>query len=141
MAVKVCPVCGAKVKCKIKVANGGVICSLCSQLSPNYAVETVEALKEYYKTQTHRRSIFAKTRELKSVFSDTIVIDESNKLFYIYKKNYLPIIYQFDEVNGCEYIEIPPTQTISKKKGGLRKGCCRRCVVRWGWRCRRCLYR
>lgn len=120
MAVNTCPVCGAKVKCKIKVANGGLICSFCKRLSPNCAAETVEALTDYHKEQCQRRGIFLSTRIIKSIFSDAIVIDENNKLFYAGKeKEAFPIIYRFDEVKGCEYITTAPTQITTKKKGGI----------------------
>lgn len=118
MAVKICPVCGANEKCKIKVANG-CICASCTRLSPNYSAETIEVLKGYQQEQIKRRSVFSKTRIIKSILSDTIIVDENNKLFYKGKeKDENPIIYRFDEVIGCNF-ESQPGQFVTKKKGGL----------------------
>lgn len=120
MSAKVCPVCGLKLKCRIKIANGGRICVFCSRLSPNYAAETVETLASYYKEQCQRRGIFCRTRVIKNFSCETIVVDEKNKLFYIGKeKEAFPIIYRFDEVKGCEFIKTAPTQVVTKKKGGI----------------------
>ena len=109
--------CGAQTKCKIKAANG-YICASCTWLSPNYSAETIEVLAGYQREQSQRRALFSKTRVIKSLLSDTICVDDNNKLFYVGKeKEERPIIYRFNEVQGCEMES--QTKTVTKKKGGL----------------------
>lgn len=117
MAVKECPVCGAKEKCKIQVVDG-YICARCTWLSPNYMAETIATLKGYWSEQNSRKAAFTKTRVIKSLMSDAIIVDDNNRLFYVGKEKDAPtVIYSFDEVTGCGFEN--EVQTITKKKGGL----------------------
>lgn len=117
MTVKVCPVCGTQVKCKIKIANG-CICPSCARLSPNFSSETIDALAGYLREQNKRRTVFSLTRVIKSFLCDSICVDDCNKLFYVgQEKDAAPVIYRFDEVLGYEME--PQVKTVTKKKGEL----------------------
>lgn len=116
---RICPVCGEKTKCKIKLSKKVRICIPCSKLSPNYTAESLEDLIKYHQEQTIRRDIFNKSKTLRTMYGTKLLIDEANKLFYIgKKKDKTPMIYRYDEVVSSS-IDYHIKQKVAKKRGAL----------------------
>lgn len=119
---KTCPVCGGKMYSKCKAQDGN-ICSVCAYLNPNYQLESIETLLRYrtlmQNQNNNRAAIFRKTAILKSLMSESVVIDQTNKLFYIGKENTLnPTYYSFDEIMEYHFEQVGG-KTITKSKGGI----------------------
>jgi len=116
----ICPVCGRTMKYKQKVSDG-FICPICTYLTPNYKLETVSVIREYWAENQRREAIFQKTNILKDFMFCSVVIDVENKLFYIGNENdAFHIYYKFDEVDRYE-IETINEKTVIKKKGGISR--------------------
>lgn len=116
---KICPICGGKIGLKVKVADG-IICAPCSNISTNHRIESVNTLTEYSNENRNRASRFQKTAVLKSFLSESVIIDQTNRLFYVGKegKTTYPIYYSFDEVSDY-HSEKVGGKTITKSKGGI----------------------
>ncbi len=118
-----CNICNSKIPFmgKFKVKDG-IICGSCSNLSSSYSTDTIEILKSYYQANENRKKVFHETQRLKSILSDIVSIDDTNRLFYIVpkKKGFNYYIYSFDEVvsHGIEY---PNTITKTETKGGISR--------------------
>lgn len=116
---RICPVCGEKTKCKIKLSKKVRICIPCSKLSPNYTAESLEDLIKYHQEQIIRRNIFTKSKVLRTMLGTKLIIDEANKLFYVGKmKDKTPMIYRYDEVVSSTPDYHYKTK-VARKKGAL----------------------
>ena len=118
-----CNICNSKIPFmgKFKVKDG-IICGSCSNLSSSYRTDTIEILKKYYQDNEKRKKIFHETQRLKSILSDIVLIDDTNRLFYIVpkRKDFNYFIYSFDEIISHE-IAYPNTITKTETKGGISR--------------------
>lgn len=118
-----CEVCNSKIPFLGGLkAKDGIICGSCSNLSASYRTDTIEDLKRYSQINEERKKIFKETQKLKSIASDTILIDDDNKLFYVAprKKGFNYCVYSFSEIIKYE-TEYPNTVTETKTKGGISR--------------------
>lgn len=114
----ICPICGNVAKSKIKVADG-VICAACTNLTPYYATETIDKLKQYQFENQKRKNLFNQTNVIKGVMGDSVFIDDNSKLFYIGNaKTQNPQYYYFSEISDYT-IERIDEKTVTKSKGGI----------------------
>lgn len=115
---KICPVCGEKIKHKVKT-QAGIICPLCAHLSPNHLMESLEILKSHWNENQSRAAKFQKSIVLKNFASDTVVIDQTNNLFFVGKeKADYHFYYSFDEI-AAYHLEEVGGKVITKSKGGI----------------------
>lgn len=121
---KICPICNQKIgfMMKSKVSDGE-ICSSCASICSAHATKTLNDIHTYWNTNKERENIFTPTQKLKSIMSEVITIDSTNKLFIfgdIDKIKTKPIFYAFNEVDSYEF-EIIGQKTVTKKKGGISR--------------------
>lgn len=121
---KKCAICNTKLGLlNTYNAQDGIICFHCSIISKSYHTETINNLKKYWETNKYRFSIFNATSSLKNFMSQTVTIDDNNKLFIIgdCKKSTLePIVYSFNEVLTYE-VQTIGSKVITEKKGGISR--------------------
>ena len=119
-----CPICGQKIGFMLKSqVSDGVICSVCASICPSHPTKTILDMQNYWNTNKERQKIFSPTQKLKSLMSEVVTIDFTNKLFVlgdISKMKVTPIFYSFDEVDGYEF-EVQGQKTVTKKKGGITR--------------------
>ena len=116
-----CPICSGKLGLlKLKTCDGA-ICGPCAEISSAYKTESIENLKQYWNANKERLSKFHATQTLKSLLSETIIIDDDHQFFIIGKveKNaHDPIVYAFSELESYEFQQVGG-KTVTKKKGGI----------------------
>lgn len=116
---KQCPVCGEKMAIKTQIKDGE-ICSSCTWLSPNHKLESIETVKGYWNINQTRHSLFSKTSMLKGFMSESISIDDKNKLFFQGKDNtkIIPRYYSYEEVSEYRFEQVGG-KVVTKSKGGI----------------------
>lgn len=116
----ICPICGNVIKTKTKIVNG-IICAACTNLTPYYATETIDKLKQYHLENQKRKKLFNQTNMIKDFLGNSVFIDDNNHLFYIGStKLQNPQYYYFSEISDYS-IEKIGEKTITKSKGGIKR--------------------
>lgn len=113
---KTCAVCGQKIGIgnNVKIIDGN-ICRYCSSLSSAYMTQNVAKMKEYYKIRCERYHKFKATHILKNLGTETVNIDDNNKLINMYND-----WFSYDEVVGYGF-QATQTKVVTEKKGGITR--------------------
>ena len=120
---KYCPICNEKMGLLQSKVSDGKICPTCTRICSAYATKKISEIQEYWRINSERRRAFIPTQKLKSILSEVVTVDATNRFFAfgdITKEKKEFVIYAFDEVDSYEF-EIVGQKTVTKKKGGVTR--------------------
>jgi hypothetical protein len=96
-----CAICNGKIEKKDinfnPAVKDGVVCAACASICDNYEIKTCEAIKSYWAENRRRASVFSMTRVFKNFLTESVSVDDVNRLFRIGKPNGA-VYFAFNEV-------------------------------------------